>query len=45
MDIVVSNASDKPIYRQIVDQTRDQVLTGARRRLRARMRARSSSCG
>ena len=28
MDIVVSNASDKPIYQQIVDQIRDQVLTG-----------------
>lgn len=29
MDIVVSNASDKPIYQQIVDQIRDQILTGS----------------
>lgn len=28
MQIVVSNASDKPIYQQIVDQIRDQVLMG-----------------
>ncbi len=28
MDIVVSNASNKPIYQQIEDQIREQVLTG-----------------
>lgn len=28
MQIVVSNASDKPIYQQIVDQIREQILTG-----------------
>ena len=28
VDIVVSNASNKPIYQQIEDQIREQVLTG-----------------
>ena len=29
LDIVLSNASPKPIYEQITDQIKDQILTGA----------------
>lgn len=29
LDIVLSNASPKPIYEQITDQVKDQILTGA----------------
>lgn len=29
MDIVISNASDKPIYEQITHQLKDAILTGA----------------
>ena len=29
LDIVLSNASEKPIYEQIEDQIKDQILTGA----------------
>ena len=30
MDIILSNSSGKPIYEQIADQVREQILSGAR---------------
>ena len=29
MDIILSNSSGKPIYEQIADQVREQILSGA----------------